>query len=97
VPNPKVNTMEAKPSWEARERRTAEIEVHANFSARERDWIVGRLMSHCGVEDVRFSDSHAPSLLIEYDAALVTGAELVNSLYRCGLPAPTRADRPRVA
>jgi hypothetical protein len=89
--------MDGKRSWEAREVRTAEIEVHATLSARERDWIVGRLMSHCGIEDVSFSDSHAPSLLIEYDAALVTGAELVNSLYRCGLPAPTRADRPRVA
>lgn len=85
--------MDAKPSWEARELRTAEIEVHANLGARERDWIVGRLMSHCGVEDVSFSDSHAPSLLIEYDAALVTGAELVSSLYRCGLPVPARADR----
>jgi hypothetical protein len=89
--------MDAKRSWETRELRTAEIEVHANLGARERDWIVGRLMSHCGVEDVSFSDSHAPSLLIEYDATLVTGAELVSSLYRCGLPAPARADRPRAA
>ena len=88
--------MDAKRSWEARERRTAEIELRAHLGARERDWIVGRLMSHSGIEDVRFSDSHAPSLLIEYDAALVTGAELVNSLYRCGLPTRARADRQRV-
>jgi hypothetical protein len=88
--------MDGKRSWEARERRTVEIEVRAHLGARERDWIVGRLMSHCGVEDVSFGDSHAPSLLIEYDAAVVTGAELVSSLYRCGLPAPARAHRQRV-
>ena len=75
----------------ARELRTAEIELRANLGARERAWIVGRLMSESGVEDVSFSDAHAPSLRIEYDADLVTGAELVNSLYRCGLPAPDRA------
>ena len=86
--------MDTKPRWaNARDLRTAEIELRANLGARERAWIVGRLMSQSGVEDVSFNDAHAPSLLIEYDAELVTGAELVNSLYRCGLPVPGRADR----
>jgi len=86
--------MGARLSWaSARELRTAEIELRANLGSRERAWIGGRLMSQPGVEDVSFSDAQVPSLLIEYDADLVTGAELVNSLYRCGLPAPVRADR----
>lgn len=84
--------MDAKRFLEdARELRTAEIELRANLGARERNWIVSRLMSHSGVEDVSFGDARAPSLLIEYDAALVSGAELVSSLYRCGLPAVARA------
>jgi hypothetical protein len=86
--------MDARRPWTSvRDLRTAEIELRANLSARERAWIVGRLMSQSGVEDVSFSDEHAPSLLIEYDADLVTGAELVNSLYRSGLPGPIRAGR----
>jgi hypothetical protein len=86
--------MDAKLRWaNARDLRTAEIELRANLGARERAWIVGRLMSQSGVEDVSFTDAHAPSLLIEYDADLVTGAELVNSLYRCALPVPVRVDR----
>jgi hypothetical protein len=76
-----------------RDLRTAEIELRADFGARERAWIVGCLMSQSGVEDVSFSDEHVPSLSIEYDADLVTGAELVNSLYRCGLPGAGGAGR----
>jgi hypothetical protein len=90
----KGDTMDAKLRWaNARDLRTAEIHVRASLGARERAWIVGRLMSQRGVEDVSFSDVNAPSLLVEYDPDLVTGAELVSSLYRCGLPAPVRGDR----
>ena len=84
-----MKTMDARRHWEStRDLRTAEIELRATLGTRERNWIVSRLMSQAGVEDVSFSD--APTLLIEFDADLVTGAELVSSLYCCGLPAPVR-------
>jgi hypothetical protein len=73
--------------------RSAEIELRANFGTRERAWLLGRLMSQSGVADASWSDAHAPSLLIEYDADVMTGAELVDFLYLCGLSAPARAAR----
>lgn len=72
----------------SRDLRTAEIEVRASLGTREREWTLGRLMSQSGVEDASWAD--ARSLLIEYDADRVTGAELVNFLYLCGLPTPVR-------
>jgi hypothetical protein len=86
--------MDVKVGWaNARDVRTAEIEVRTNLGLRERTWIVSRLMSQSGIEDVSFSDTHG--FRIEYDAHLVTGAEIVNSLYRCGLQAPERRSRAR--
>ena len=81
--------MDVRRTWTSKhDLRTAEIELRATLGSRERTWIVGRLMSQTGIEDVTFSDAYAPSLLIEYDADLVTGAELVSCLYRCGLVEP---------
>jgi hypothetical protein len=88
--------MDGKLLWlNARDLRTAEIQVRARLGAREQAWIVGRLMSQVGVEDASFNDACTPSLLIEYDPNLVSGAELVSSLYRCGLPVRGQADRQR--
>lgn len=70
--------------------RTAEIQLSADLGTREREWVLGRLMSQSGVEYATWADAHACNLVIEYDADRLTGAELVSILYLCGLPPPVR-------
>jgi hypothetical protein len=74
----------------SRDLRTVEIELRTGLSTAGRDWLLARLMSQSGIEDANFSHAQ-PSLLIEYDADVATGGEIVNFLYLCGLSAPSAA------
>jgi hypothetical protein len=66
--------------------RTTAIELREHLGALERDWVLGRLVAQRGVEVARWLDEDGCSLVIDHDADVLTGAELVNFLYTCGLP-----------
>jgi hypothetical protein len=68
-----------------RDLRTAEIELREPLGGLERDWVLGQLRAQSGIEDAAWVEEDERSLLIEYDADLMSGAELVNFLYVCGL------------
>jgi len=69
-----------------RDLRTAAIELRENLATLERDWVLGCLAAQRGVEVARWLDEDSRSLVIEHDADVLTGIELVNFLYTCGLP-----------
>jgi hypothetical protein len=66
--------------------RTSEIRLRECLEGRERDWVIGRLLAKRGVRDVEYRDDDRRGLVVEYDADQLSGAELVNFLYICGLP-----------
>jgi hypothetical protein len=70
-----------------RDLRTAEIELRGTLGALEREWVIGRLAAQRGIENARWVGDDSRSLVIEYDTDFMSGAELVNFLYVCGLPA----------
>jgi hypothetical protein len=86
-------SIDRMPGERLRDLKTAEIELRADPGRLERNWIIGRLMSQSGVSDAIWGEAHMPSLVIEYDADIVSSAELVNFLYVCGLSAPVRVER----
>ena len=67
--------------------RTYEIQVRERLNGLERDWIAGRLLGKRGVVDVEYRDEASPELVVEYDADLLTGADLLSFLHVCGLRA----------
>jgi len=69
-----------------RDLRTTSIELRENLGALERGWVLGCLAAQRRVELARWLDEDACSLVIDHDADVLTGTELVNFLYTCGLP-----------
>jgi hypothetical protein len=69
-----------------RDVRTTAIELRENLGGLERDWVLGCLAAQRGIEVARWLDQDSCNLVVEYDADVLTGSELVNFLYTCGLP-----------
>jgi hypothetical protein len=69
-----------------RDVRTTAIELRGHLGALERDWVLGCLAAQRGVEVARWLDEDSCRLVIDHDADVLTGTELVNFLYTCGLP-----------
>jgi hypothetical protein len=67
--------------------RTCEIQVRERLNGLERAWITGRLLAKRGVLDVDYREDASRQIVVEYDADVLTGAELVSFLHACGLPA----------
>jgi len=73
--------------------KTCQIDLRERLDGLERDWLIGRLVSKRSVLDAVYSDEDSHRLIIEYDADLVNGTDLLEFLYMCGLhaqPAPAR-------
>jgi hypothetical protein len=71
--------------WEnLRNLKTSEIVLRKPLHGTECDWLVGQLESLRAVAaaEYREADSH---LIVEYDADLMTGRELVDLVDACGL------------
>jgi hypothetical protein len=70
-----------------RDLRISTIELSERLEGLERDWLVGRLRATRGVRDIEYSGDDGRRLVVEHDAAELSRVELVDMLFRCGLPA----------
>jgi hypothetical protein len=65
--------------------KTSEIELRQQVPMLACDWLVDRLLTKQGVAAAEWGrDTHR--LLVEYDADLCCGAELIAFLQDCGFP-----------
>jgi hypothetical protein len=65
--------------------KTTEIELRQHLLVLESEWLVGRLLAKQGVATAEWVGNRR--LLIEYDADLCSGAELIAFLQSCGVTA----------
>lgn len=77
--------------------RRVDLEVREQLNPRERNWVIGRLVARSGVSGALWRGVE-PRVSIEYDADVVSGAELVDMLELLGLHArPVRIARTPLA
>jgi hypothetical protein len=71
--------------------RKADLDVREQLNSLERSWVIGRLVAQHGVNGALWRHGEAARLSVEYDAYVVSGAELLDLLQTCGLHArPSR-------
>lgn len=66
--------------------RRLDLEVREQLNVPERDWVIGRLAARSGVNGALWRGTQ-PRVSIEYDADLVSGAELFDLVEALGLHA----------
>lgn len=77
---------------EAQNLRTVDFEVREQLNGLERSWVIGRLVAQNGVNGALWRGDE-PRVSIEYDADIVSGADLFDLLELCGLHArPARSE-----
>jgi hypothetical protein len=85
-------TVEGHMAWdELQNLRTADLQVREQLSDREKNWVVGQLVSRAGVNDARWRREKGLRIVVEYDADVINASELCGFLQNCGLhakPAP---------
>ena len=75
---------------EIRNLRRVDLDVREVLNAPERNWVIGRLVARSGVNGAVWRGAQ-PCVSIEYDADVVSGAELFDILESLGLhPRPAR-------
>jgi len=67
--------------------KRSELKLRERFSALERDWLIGCLVSKGGVREVIYGDEDPHRLTVEYDAGLMNSVDLVDFLHLWGLVA----------
>jgi len=67
--------------------RTADLEVRERLNGRDKNWVIGMLVSRNGVNGAAWRDDNGLRLSVEYDADVVNGPELLDLLQTCGLHA----------
>ena len=65
--------------------KTSEIELRAHVPVLAYEWLVDRLLTKQGVATARWRRD-TRRLLVEYDADVCDGAELIAFLQHCGFP-----------
>jgi len=65
--------------------KTSEIELRQQLPVLEGEWLVGCLLAKRGVANAKWGGNKR-RLLVEYDADLFGGAELIAFLHSCGVP-----------
>jgi hypothetical protein len=77
--------------------KTADLQVREQLNSLEKTWVIGRLVSHSGVNGALWrGQDRGLRLTVEYDADVVNGPELLDLLQTCGLhakPAPIGVKR----
>jgi hypothetical protein len=71
--------------------KRSEFNLHEHFSALERDWLSGFLVTNTGVIAAVYGDRDPHQLFIEFDSQLMSAPDLLDILYRRGLRADLRA------
>lgn len=67
--------------------RTADLEVRERLNGRDKNWVIGMLVSRNGINGAAWRDDNGLRLSVEYDADVVNGPELLDLLQTCGLHA----------
>jgi len=65
--------------------KTSEIELRQALPVLECEWLVGRLLAKQGIATAKWVDN-THRLLVEYDADVCAGAEVIALLQSCGVP-----------
>jgi hypothetical protein len=63
----------------------SELYLREYLSALERDWLSGCLVSNAGVQGAIYSDEDPHQLVVEYDADLIDGTDLLDILHLWGM------------
>ena len=66
--------------------KTSEIELRQALPVLECEWLVGRLLAKQGIATAKWV-ANTRRLLVQYDADVCAGAEVIALLQSCGVPA----------
>ena len=76
------------PGWDTRDLTTSEIELRQPLDSLQSQWVIGTLIAKYGI--LRARSVGERYVVVEYDASVVSNAEIVRLLHVCGLTATGR-------